>query len=473
MIADRRWIPIGAGLLMSAAFGALVPLPGLRGPGVVAFLVFFFLASLVYLAIVFWLRQHSAAPWVIWGFAVLLRLILLSTPPTLSDDVYRYSWDGHLGRAGINPYRHAVQSAALEAFDTPLRARVNHPAMASPYLPAAQLFFTVVESLAPQRVPAFQIAAVIFDLTAGGLLMAVLAGLGLERKWVLVYLWHPLVVVEFAHGAHLEALIVMLLLLSFWLRLRAACAGSRSQGWLALSVLLMAAATLTKPLPLVLLPLFFRRWGWRNLLGYLLLCAAPLFFFAAGAGWGLVDTGSGSGVFGALRLYLQTWQYNASLFFGFRTLLASQTWAGAGARLLSGILFAAVLIWTARHAGRLEQQRQDRKLLLRRLIRLAIVPLGAYLMLTTTVHPWYLTMVVPWLALFFAGSLERPALGRIASVWLYLSLAVALSYLTYIDPGNLRDLAAVRWLEYLPFYSGLLLIGAGWRLPALRRRNIA
>src|SRR5262245_10175052 len=45
--------------------------------------------------------------------AMLARLLLLPVPPALSDDVYRYLWDGRIAAAGWNPYYHAPQDPAL------------------------------------------------------------------------------------------------------------------------------------------------------------------------------------------------------------------------------------------------------------------------------------------------------------------------------------------------------------------------
>jgi hypothetical protein len=94
------------------------------------------------------------------------------------------------------------------------------------------------------------------------------------------------------------------------------------------------------------------------------------------------------------------------------------------------------------------------------LLRLALIPLGAYLLLTHTVHPWYVTLVLPFIPFLLPRKGEEPLTARFAVPWLYLSCAVAFSYLTYLNPDDLREFYLVRWLEYIPFY--ILLFWAAW-----------
>jgi hypothetical protein len=95
-----------------------------------------------------------------------------------------------------------------------------------------------------------------------------------------------------------------------------------------------------------------------------------------------------------------------------------------------------------------------------KLLRLGLVPLGAYLLLTTTVHPWYVTMIIPFLTFLLPKVGETNWVGRFIWPWSVFSCTVVLSYLTYINPIKFQEYALVRHLEYLPFY--LLLIWAGW-----------
>ena len=283
------------GLLMEICFVGMAFLQDLS-EHMTSFLGIFGIAGLSYAAAVFYILKHRKDSGIIllliWVLAVLFRVTLLfTTPPTLSSDVYRYIWDGRMANAGVNPYAHIVDSPLLDRFDSPQRSLVNHSWMASPYLPAAQVFFAAVYRLGPDSPLAFQIAAVLLDLLTGWLVTDLLRQLGLPGARALIYLWNPLVVVEFAHGAHVDALMICLMMAVFWALVVRASVARRSRLWRlasAVSVVTLAAATLTKGLPVLLLPVVARRLGWRQTVVTLGLVIAACVPFALGAGWGLV-----------------------------------------------------------------------------------------------------------------------------------------------------------------------------------------
>ncbi|MGD2178053.1 MAG: hypothetical protein PVG71_09550, partial [Anaerolineae bacterium] len=365
-----------AGLVMGLCFAGMALLGDLR-EHLVPFLVLYGLAYIAYAAAV-WrlLRQPDGRRRLalIIALGVLFRAILLLTsPPTLSTDVYRYMWDGRLANAGVNPYAHAVDSPLLDRFDSAQRALVNHSWMASPYLPAAQAFFAVVYRLAPGSPLAFQVATVVLDLLTGVLVIDLLRRLGLPEARSLIYLWNPLVIVEFAHGAHVDALMILLMVAALWtlvvIRFKA------------LSVIVLAAATLTKGLPVLLLPVMMRRW--RGVVLYAGLVIAVCVPFALGAGWGLVGPLDGEGLFGALRIYAGQWNYNSGVYHWLEVLLSGYHTPGAvppevvgrapiiAAKSIVTICLGLVLVfvwWKGREVH------DDLSLL-----RLAPVPLAAYL----------------------------------------------------------------------------------------------
>ncbi len=400
--------------------------------------------------------------------AILFRVAwLFTTPPALSDDVYRYIWDGRLVNAGVNPYAYPVNSSALDWLDTPLRPRVNHSWMASPYLPAAQAFFAMVYRIAPQSPLAFQIVAAAFDWLTGFLIVDLLRHLRLPRACAVLYLWNPLAVVEFAHGAHVDAWMIFLMMLSLWLLIV-----RRSRF---LSLLALVAATLTKGLTLLLLPLLARRWGWRCTMLFLGLLVATCLPFALDAGWGLTGPLDGTGLFGALRIYLEQWNYNGGIYHWLEVLLSGYWTPGAvppdvvgwapilAARFVVGVGLVLVLLAVWRVAQR---HLSDLSLL-----RLAAVPLAAYLLLATTVHPWYVALILPFLPFLPSEPGKECTSQRFLVPALYLAAAVSLSYLTYLDPANPREYDWVRVIEYVPVYCWMA--WAGWPAIAGTRRSAA
>ena len=156
-----RLVTLTAGVVMLVCFSLISQLPRLRGPGIIPFLIYFLISSTAYLIAVKRLEDDHIPIILIWLMGLSFRIPLLFTSPTLSDDVYRYIWDGHLITQGINPYAHAVNSSILDLYSAPFRELVNNNWMASPYLPAAQAYFMVTAWIAPFSIKIFQIIFII------------------------------------------------------------------------------------------------------------------------------------------------------------------------------------------------------------------------------------------------------------------------------------------------------------------------
>jgi hypothetical protein len=203
-------------------------------------------------------------------------------------------------------------------------------------------------------------------------------------------------------------------------------------------------------------------WRWRlsQLLLYAVLVFAACAAFALGAGWGLTGPLDGEGVFGALRIYAQQWNYNSGLYHWLEVLLSGYETPGAvppevvgpgpifAAKALVTVLLGLVLgiVWWKGRGGWDDLS----------LLRLALVPLTAYLLLTTTVHPWYVTLIVPLLPFLLPRRGSSSRAGRFLLPGLIWPAVVTLSYLTYKDPSSLREFALVRWLQYVPLYASLV-----------------
>ncbi len=476
------------GLATLALWASIPDLGPLRGLPLLAYLPRHFAVFAIYLgAMVILFRSllyasktrgakqtgHTLALVIIWLFALLFRLPLLTQPPTLSDDVYRYLWDGRVQNAGVNPYAHRVDSPALEYLATPNRVLVNNPNMASPYLPVAQVMFATVYRLAPESVTAFQAAAIMFDLMTGMLLMFTLKQLGRPPGWALIYLWNPLVVVESAHSAHVDALMTMLMMAGLLatiggrpLRLRDERPSSGVTGVERpsfFSPVLFGLATLVKPIPALLLPLLAPRWGWKRTALYGATVLVGLLLYA-GAGLGLTgDLTGGTGLFGATRIYLAWWSFNGGLYHWLEVLITGYQTEGAvpvdtpGVELAKTIsrvtllVILALVFWREVKRGRAGRDHSPPSWLL---------PIAAYLLLSPTVHPWYLT---PLAALLPLSVEDNPTPRRLIALlpWLYFCASVALSYLTYLNPNDFRETEFTRRWEYLPLYA-LLVLDVFW-----------
>jgi len=459
-----------AGAAMAVCFAAFVPLPSLRGPEVVSFLAYFLLASAAYFLSVIRLDGDRLPMSIIWGLALVFRLILLLTSPTLSDDVYRYIWDGHLLNNFVNPFALPVNSPLLDTYEIPLRSLVNNNWMASPYLPTVQLYFASLYRIAPASTLIFQIGAVVLDLLTGWFVMDILRLFGLPRRRVLIYLWNPLIILEFAHGAHIDSLMIFLVMATFWLLVKAKPGSIYEKKLISASVLTLAGATLTKLVPVLLVPVVIRRWGWQRLSLYFAVLLGVTTLFTIGAGWGLTGSLDGKGLFGAIRIYTNYWNYNSGIYHWLEVWLTGYPTPGAVppeaveqgrillAKLITTGLLGLSVLATGLWAWRIDDpQTRDHTTRSLALLRLAIIPISAYLLFTSTVHPWYVTMIVPLLPFLLPRKDEIPIPGRFVWPWIYFSIAVVFSYLTYIDPQNLREFIWVRNVEYLPFFG--LLVG--------------
>lgn len=149
-------------------------------------------------------------------WATLIRLPFLWTAPTLSDDIYRYVWEGRLVSEGMDPYDHPPDSPMLEglAGAAPEWALVNHPDLPALYPAGAQWVFAGLSWLQPdERV--FRVFFLLCDLGLCLLLLTILRARGSPSGWSLLYAWHPLAAVEVASSGHFDPLAMLPLLAGF------------------------------------------------------------------------------------------------------------------------------------------------------------------------------------------------------------------------------------------------------------------
>lgn len=360
----------------------------------------------------------------IWAAAILFRLTVVSLPPTLSEDLTRYRWQGTLQAAGGNPYTAVPEDPRW----TPLRDstwnQVNRKDLPSVYGPLLEItyagWYRVVSAVTPDealQVWLFKIPFALCDLLAAGALIWLLNSLALPSAWVLVYLWSPLIVVEFWAQGHNDTLAILLLVLAL-------AAAHRDRWTAAYSCLSLAA--LAKFWPAILFPFFLLRrengvWRlrWKQALVALPIALAVSWPYLQGIGQ----------VSELLEDFLGGWRNNDSLY--------EYLWEHAGRNFERGTTYASyalaaalAFIWVL-------------QLPLVRACQWAIV---ALLLVSANCFPWYLSWFVPLLAVTH----EAPLL-------LWTSL-VALAYhilIVYRLTGEWADSDFFRTLEYAPVYGFL------------------
>jgi hypothetical protein len=321
--------------------------------------------------------------------AALMRLAALLAPPYLSDDINRYVWDGRVEAAGINPYRYIPADPHLAALrDDAIFPKINRSDYAPTIYPPVAEYIFFLGTRVRASLTAMKATLLAVELAGVLLLLSLLRDSRLPRERILIYVWHPLTLWEFAGSGHVDAAIVTFVVLALWARRRRAA-------WLTGSAL--AAAALVKFFPVVLLPALYRRWDWK-----MPLAAAATVVIAY-----LPFIGAGSAVFGFLPGYLREegLQSGAGFFlWNLATSVAALEHVGPAPYLA---LAAAALLVLAVHSLLVAEDRY-----LASALTLAV----AATVLLSPHYPWYFVWLVPLVALT-----PRPSV-------LYLTVACPLLY---------------------------------------------
>ena len=360
--------------------------------------------------------------------AVLFRATLLTRPPDLSDDERRYLWDARVSAAGVSPFAYAPEDPAVARLAPEESARMFHRELPTIYPPVAQTAF-LIGSGGGRHPVALKALFAAADVAIVWLLLRLGAGFGAA-----LYAFHPLPVLEIAGQGHVDSLGVALLLASLlFLAVRRP----------ALSGLAFALSVLTKYVSLGAVLPVLRRGGARWAAAVLLAAAAIWVAWSRG----------GVSPAGSLGAYATRWEFNSVLYPGAVALVGATdlparaktdfldwkarhghpAWTarvfpyfydGFFARAILGLALAALLAaiaWRVRDSG-----------------TAVFASLGALLLFSPTLHPWYVLWVLP-----FAAWKREPA-------FLYLSFAVPLAYgILYPMPGV--SAAMLLAAEYAPF----------------------
>jgi hypothetical protein len=382
--------------------------------------------------------------WFLAVAALIFRLVFIVALPNLSQDFYRFIWDGRMILEGWNPYLYLPENLMSEGTEPISQARELYEGMGvlsatnyTNYPPLNQMIFVISSFLAGKSILGtviyMRITIIAADLGVLYLGKKLLEDLSLPVNRIFWYILNPLVIIELTGNLHFEGVMVFFLVLSLYLL--------RKQKWI-LSALAFACSVLLKLIPLLFLPLLLRyflkhrdnanNYGFTKLLGYYLIVG--LIVIAGFAPF--ISLEFLSKFAASIGLWFQKFEFNASIYYLVR-------WLGfqvkgyniietAGKWLPVFIILILAGLALFRRNNSLE-----------RLITTMLLGISVYFFLSTTVHPWYL--ITPLLLSVFTRY-------RFAIIW---SFVVILSYYAYSNPQFRENfwLVALEYLVVLGFFS--------------------
>ena len=376
------------------------------------------------------------------ALGIACRGLLIFSVPGLSDDIYRFLWDGFLSGQGVNPMQY-LPSAIMDKGILPstyldeLYPLLNSPNYFTVYPPFAQLTFLIssvfAKSIAGQII-CIKIILFSFELGNIWVIHKLLKVLSLQGNKVLIYILNPLVIMEIMGNTHYEGVLLFFLLYAIWLGLRKG---------VVYSGLSMASSIASKLTTLMYLPLWIKFGGFKKaMIFYIVVGLGLIIYFLPFINFQDISNFSDS-----LNLYFQSFEFNGSLYYLAR-------WIGYQYRgfnmiadigpLLSGLTFLAIMYLAYR-----QRFGDTRQLFLHIMLASTI-----YLVCATTVHPWYI--IIPLAISIFTKF-------KFAILWSFLAV---LSYSHYAF-GIVHEKFGWLWLEYGVLFTFIFL-----ELYFQKRRNL-
>jgi alpha-1,6-mannosyltransferase len=357
---------------------------------------------------------------------ILFRFCLIFSIPALSDDFYRFVWDGRIQQLGINPFDF-TPAQFIKQHSDPLLHKIfpylNSPDYYSVYPQICQSIFKIASGIGGdslyQTVIILKSAIFLSELGTILLLKKLLSARINAKSLQLIYVLNPLVIIELSGNIHFEALMIFFVLLAVWL--------INKQRYIS-SAGALSLAVQAKLLPLIFIPLLLRQIGLKKTINYAIVCL----IITLALSLILLNSPERFAHFAeSLRLYYGKFEFNGSFYLLLRS-IGQMILSYNPIAVLSKIMIVLALsgmIWV--YYRKLE------------LLTGIFWLLAIYLVFSAVVHPWYLTPLVAFSAFIRF---------RFALLW---SALIPLSYYTYSNnPYN--ENYWITGIEYLIVYGFLI-----------------
>jgi hypothetical protein len=354
-----------------------------------------------------------------FALGLLFRAILIFQIPNLSQDFYRFIWDGRLMVSDLNPYLFIPVDIVDRVFDGQFLISKMGDLSAhnySNYPPLNQLIFAIGAFLSPKNllgnVLVLRILIVLADIGIFIFGRKILEFLNLEKEKIHYYFLNPLVIIELTGNLHFEGVMMFFVCLGFYFFYKSKYFGS---------AVFIALAILTKLLPLILLPFFIKKLSLRNLMifyffiGAICLAAFLPFF----------DKNLMANYSKTVGLWFTNFEFNASIYYVLREIgfwVSGYNLIGIIGKISPFVTAFIILYLTFRSKYFLQNQ---------------FMVLMVYFLLSTTIHPWYLTSMI-----FFGVFLNAK------SIWIW-SYCIIFSYSAYAG-SQFSEKPLFLLLEYIP-----------------------
>ncbi len=342
------------------------------------------------------------------NIAITLRCLAWFAFPSFSDDIYRFMWDGSLILDGVNPYLFTPTEFIATHIQPPYEAlfpQLNSSGYYSVY-PAVIQFFSAFGALAANdpylSSLLIKLPILVAEIGTLWMLPQILTRFRLDPRLYKLYALHPLVIIELCGNAHFEGVMIFFFVLSIrWLLSDQA----------ELAGIALALAVATKLIPLLFFPFLAKAVRGRERWWFVLTFGlSSLILFIP-----VLQPTFVAHFLDSIDLYFRSFEFNASVYYILRyigyLMVGYNAIAGIGPALLMATCVVLLYLWLRQKGS------------LRHAILQAGIGLTVYYLLSTTVHPWYLSMLL-LLSVFF----RKPYMV----VWPTLAF---LSYATYGNPG--------------------------------------
>ena len=378
------------------------------------------------------------------------RIIFLVSLPNLSQDFYRFIWDGRLILSGLNPYLQLPKDLILNANFFMPQAKELVFAMGelsakhySNYPPINQLCFAIAGFFSPNSiigaVVVLRLIIVSADLGTLYFGQKLLKNIGLNPNKIYWYMLNPLVVLELSGNLHFEGVMLFFLVLSIYLLQK------NSYKWAAF---FMAISISVKLLPLLLLPILYKYLGLKKaVIFYGLTLFFCFLFFVPFLSSELIDNYSKT-----IGLWFTNFEFNASIYYIIRY-IGQQIYGYNIIQTVGKIIPVMVILFILFKAFFSKNKTEID------LFNTFLIVLSIYFFTATTVHPWYIINLV-FLSVF--TQFKYP---------IYWSFVIILSYFAYSNPEFKENFYLI-FIEYAVVFTMFFLEISNKKLNFTGRKEV-